>query len=103
MLESVWYNDVPITRTEKTDMPVSKSKRTRYQPPPKAKPKPSPRWIPVAVLILIGLGVIDLVLYYLSGTTNTGLFGFFNHYGTWPLVTGFGFIAAGFALATQWR
>jgi hypothetical protein len=84
-------------------MPVSKSKRSRYQPPPKVKPKPSPRWIPITVLVLISLGVIDLVLYYLSGTTGTGIFGFLNRYTTWPLVVGFGFIAAGFGLATQWR
>ena len=84
-------------------MPVSKSKRSRYQPPPKAKPKASPRWIPVLVLVLIGLGVVDLVLYYLSGTTGSGLFGFINRYTTWPLLVGFGFIAAGFGLATQWR
>lgn len=84
-------------------MPVSKSKRTRYQPPPKPKPKPSPRWIPVAVLVLIGLGVVDLVLYYLAGTTADGLFGFLNRWTVWPLISGFVFIAAGFGLATQWR
>jgi len=84
-------------------MPVSKSKRTRYQAPPKAKPKPSPRWIPIAVLVLIGVGVVTLILYYLSGTTSSGIFGFLNRYTTWPLVFGFSFIAAGFALATQWR
>ncbi len=84
-------------------MPVSKSKRSRYQPPPKAKPKPSPRWIPVVVLALITLGVVDLVLYYLAGTTGTGLFGFLNRWTVWPLISGFVFIAAGFGLATQWR
>ena len=55
------------------------------------------------MLVLIGLGVVTLVLYYLSGTTSTGLFGFLNRYTTWPLVVGFVFIAAGFGLATQWR
>ena len=84
-------------------MPVSKSKRSRYQPPPKAKPKPSPRWIPVVVLVLISLGVVDLILYYLAGTTGNGLFGFLNRWTTWPLISGFVFIAAGFGLATQWR
>jgi hypothetical protein len=84
-------------------MPVSKSKRSRYQPPPKPKPKASPRWIPVAVLVLLGLGVVTLVLYYLSGTTNGGFFGFLNKWTTWPLIAGFVFIASGFALATQWR
>jgi hypothetical protein len=84
-------------------MPQSKSKRSRYQPPPKPKPKPSPRWIPVAVLVLIGLGVVDLILYYLAGTTGSGLFGFLNRWTVWPLISGFVFIAAGFGLATQWR
>jgi small-conductance mechanosensitive channel len=84
-------------------MPVSKSKRTRYQAPAKAKPKPSSRWIPVGVLVLISLGVIDLILYYLSGTSTAGLFGLMNRYTVWPLLAGFGFIAAGFGLATQWR
>jgi hypothetical protein len=84
-------------------MPVSKSKRTRYQPPSKAKPKPSARWIPVAVLVLLALGVVTLVLYYLSGQSTTGLFGFISREGVWPLISGFVFIAAGFGLATQWR
>jgi hypothetical protein len=86
-------------------MPVSKSKRSRYQPPQKPKPKSSPRWIPVAVLVLIGLGVVDLILYYLAGTTggSGGLFGFLNKWTVWPLISGFVFIAAGFGLATQWR
>lgn len=84
-------------------MPVSKSKRSKFQPPPKPKPKPSPRWIPVAVLVLLGLGVVTLVLYYLSGTTQTGIFGFLNKYGAKPLIAGFVFIATGFGLATQWR
>lgn len=84
-------------------MPVSKGKRSRYQPPPKPKPKPSPQWIPIVVLALLALGVVDLVLYYLSGTAQAGLFGFINRWGVWPLVSGFTFIAAGFGLATQWR
>ena len=84
-------------------MPVSKSKRTRYQPPPKPKPKPSAPWIPVVVLVLISLGVVDLILYYLAGTTTSGLFGFMNRWTVWPLISGFVFIAAGFGLATQWR
>jgi hypothetical protein len=84
-------------------MPVSKGKRSRYQAPPKPKPKPSPRWIPITVIVLISLGVLDLVLYYLSGNTNWFVFGLINRYTTWPLITGFAFIAAGFGLATQWR
>jgi small-conductance mechanosensitive channel len=84
-------------------MPVSKSKRTRYQPPPKPKPKPSPRWIPVTVIVLITLGFVTVVLYYIAGSSTSGLLGFIARYTTWPLLTGFGFIALGFGLATQWR
>jgi hypothetical protein len=84
-------------------MPVSKGKRSRYQAPPKPKPKPSSQWVPIGVLILIGLGVIDLVLYYLSGTSTGGIFGLMNRYTVWPLIAGFTFIASGFGLATRWR
>jgi len=84
-------------------MPVSKGKRSRYTPPPKVKPKPSPRWVPIAVVVLISLGVIDLVLYYLSGQSTAGLFGLINRYTSWPLIVGFSLIAGGFGLATQWR
>lgn len=77
-------------------MPVSKSKRQRYQAPPKPKPKPSPTWVPVVVLVLLGLGVIDLVLYYLGLPPFQGA-------PKWGLLAGFGFIASGFAVATQWR
>ena len=76
-------------------MPVSKSKRRRFTPPPKPKPKPSPRWIPAVVLVLLALGVIDLILYYLRLPPVQAQ--------TWPLLVGFGFIATGFAVATQWR
>lgn len=77
-------------------MPVSKSKRRRFQPPPKAKPKPSPWWVPAIVLALLAIGVIDLVLYYL------GLPPWANA-SRWGLISGFCFIAGGFAVATQWR
>lgn len=84
-------------------MPVSKSKRRRYQPPPRPRPKPSPRWIPVVVLALLAFGVADLILYYLAGTSGSGLFGFINRQGVKPLIAGFVAIAGGFGLATQWR
>lgn len=77
-------------------MPVSKSKRRRFQPPPKPKPKPSPKVVPVIVLALLALGVIDLVLYYLGLPP-------FEAAPRWGLLAGFGFIASGFAVATQWR
>lgn len=84
-------------------MPISKSKRRRFQPPPRPKPKPSPRWIPVVVLALLAFGVVDLILYYLAGTTSPGIIGWIGRQGIKPLLAGFASIAGGFALATQWR
>lgn len=77
-------------------MPVSKSKRQRYQAPPKPKPKPSPTWVPVLVIILLAIGVLDLIFYYLGLPP-------FQQAPRWGLLAGFGFIATGFAVATQWR
>jgi uncharacterized membrane protein len=62
------------------------------------KRQPSPAWFGVLVLGTMIIGVAWLVTYYVSG-------------GTWPVakfssfnvIIGFVWIAAGFALATQWR
>lgn len=77
-------------------MPRSKSKRRRYTPPPKAKPKPSPRWVPVVLVVMLGLGVVDLVLYYLGLPPFRGA-------PTWGLFAGFGLIAGGFFTGVFWR
>jgi hypothetical protein len=75
-------------------MPVSKSKRRRYQPPPKAKPPPSPRWLGVFILVLLGIGVFVILLNYLGTFWTTS-----NLY----LWVGFGFIAGGLIVSTQYR
>jgi hypothetical protein len=75
-------------------MPVSKSKRRRYIPPPRPKPKPSPRWVPVLLVSLLGLGVLDLVLYYLNILPGGGI-----KY----LIIGFCLIAGGFVTGVFWR
>jgi hypothetical protein len=84
-------------------MPKSKSKRRRYRPPPRKKHKPSPRWFGLLILALMGLGVLIIVLNYVNLLPFTGT-GPFSGLGTknWPLFTGLGMIALGFALATQW-
>lgn len=45
------------------------------------------------------LGIAWLVAYYVSA----GNVPVFDAVGGWSLVIGFGFIVAGFAVATQWR
>ncbi len=76
-------------------MPVSKSKRRRYTPPPKPKPKPSPRWVPILMLVLLGLGVLDLILYYLGALPGQSPL--------WGLLLGFGLISSGFFVGIFWR
>ena len=76
-------------------MPVSKSKRQRYTPPPKPKPKPSPKWVPILMVSLLGVGVLDLVLYYLALLPSGSPL--------WGLLSGFGLIAGGFFTGIFWR
>jgi uncharacterized RDD family membrane protein YckC len=75
-------------------MPVSKSKRRRYQPPPKPNPRPSPRWVPVLILVLLILGVLVILFNYLGTFWSTS--------NIW-LWVGFGFIAGGLVVSTQYR
>lgn len=76
-------------------MPVSKSKRNRYQAPPKPKPPPSPRWVPILMLGLLAVGVLDLVLYYLGLLPGGSPL--------WGLLSGFVLIAGGFFTGIFWR
>ena len=78
-------------------MPVSKSKRRRYQPPPKPKHPPSPVWVPVLFFSLLAVGVaVILARYVLSGSV-----GFFDkNYMIW---IGLLLIAIAFGVATQWH
>jgi len=43
-------------------------------------------------------GLIWIVIFYVSNTKYPIV-----HIGAWNMVIGFGFIAAGFTLATKWR
>jgi len=91
------FNFYPAPGTAGTiaRMPVSKSKRRRYTPPPKPKPKPSPKWLPILMLSMLGLGVLDLVLYYLTLLPGGSPL--------WGLLSGFALIAGGFFTGIFWR
>jgi hypothetical protein len=81
---------------------VRKKKGAVYTPPasltPKKKP-PSPRWVGFTVLALLLLGVVWLVVAYMT----EGTVWIQEDLGNWNVAVGFGLIASGFALATQWR
>ena len=69
---------------------------------PVKKKGPSPRWLAPLMLALFGLGVLWLVVFYITQARMGGLPGV-SEIGNWNLLVGFGFIIAGFGLSTQWR
>lgn len=87
-------------------MPESKKRKkaaTRERPAAAAatphKRGPSPRWLAPLMLAMFGLGVLWLVVYYIS----EGDMPVAGALGDWNLLVGFGFIIVGFVLSTQWR
>ena len=86
---------MPVSRRRKKPTPLSPTVTTA----PKRK-GPSPRWLAPLMLVLFGLGILWLVVYYLSPPGQMPLTG---DLGGWNLVIGFGFIIMGFILSTQWR
>jgi hydrogenase-4 membrane subunit HyfE len=80
-----------------------KRKKAVYTPPPAPgsvrKKKPSPIWLAPLMLALFGIGILWLVVFYITQGDMPVAGGLDN----WNLVVGFGFIVAGFALSTQWR
>ncbi len=90
-------------------MPESKKrKKASYTPPPQPggtvskKKGPSPRWLPPLMLALFLIGILWLVVFYISEGRMGGL-PVASDLQNWNLLVGFGFIIAGFGLSTQWR
>jgi hypothetical protein len=83
-----------------------KRKKPAYTPPPTTggtkKRGPSPRWLAPLMLVLFGIGVLWLVVFYLTEQRMGGI-PIAEDLGSGNLLVGFGFIIAGFALSTQWR
>lgn len=80
-------------RKKKTDAYV----RDAVIASPKKK-QPSPAWYGALVLGTMVVGVAWLVTYYVSGGTLP-----MADLQAWNVLVGFAWIAAGFALSTQWR
>jgi hypothetical protein len=82
---------------------VPKSKvrpKAAYTPPPtrSAKKKVSPPWVAPLMLGLFLVGIIWLILFYVTDGKIP-----ISSLGNWNLIVGFGFIIAGFGVSTQWR
>lgn len=84
-------------RRKKTAYPPAEASRTAA-----AKRGPSPRWLAPLMLALFGIGILWLVVFYITQGDMGGL-PVAEDLDNWNLIVGFGFIIAGFALSTQWR
>ncbi|MEI6407075.1 MAG: cell division protein CrgA [Actinomycetes bacterium] len=85
-------------------MPKSKvrKKDPGYVPPQvlnaSTAPKESPRWLAPAMVSAFLVGLLWIVIFYISSTSYP-----IPHIGAWNMVVGFGFVGVGFTLATRWR
>lgn len=84
-------------------MPKSRVRRkAAYTPPPQPRQREgSPAWLVPTMVTLWVLGLLWIVLHYLS-LTSGGLPGL-AFLGNWNLLIGFGLVIAGLGLATRWR
>ncbi|MCU1691202.1 MAG: hypothetical protein JWM64_293 [Frankiales bacterium] len=85
-------------------MPESKKRKTARTPSTAAttvrkKKGPSPVWLAPLMLTLFAIGILWLVVFYLSNGEMPVAEGVGNGH----LLIGFGFIVGGFVLSTQWR
>jgi hypothetical protein len=85
---------VPKSRVRKTEV---------YTPPPKrsASKQVSPRWLAPTMVSLMLVGVIWLVIGYITNYAFPGMTAMGGQGGN--LAEGFGLLIVGLALATQWR
>jgi len=76
-------------------------KKSAYTPPPAkpAKRKVSAPWLVPTMLGCFVLGLVWIVLYYVTN----GNMAVISTLGGWNLVGGFVLLIAGVVLATQWR
>jgi hypothetical protein len=80
-------------------------KKKVYTPPADVRPasdaarrKPSPPWVPASAVAVIALGILWLVLFYLSDQRLP-----VETWGNWNLVVGFGLMVASLPILARWR
>ena len=61
-------------------------------------PLESPRWLAPAMVGGLIIGLIWIVIFYVSQTQYP-----IPHIGAWNMLIGFGFVATAFGLMTRWR
>ena len=86
-------------------MPKSRiRKKEDFTPPPEKKATEislgtsGGRWVAPLMLALFLIGLAWIVLFYVTQSKLP-----VESIGSWNIVVGFGFIAAGFVVSTQWK
>ncbi|MGW1883449.1 cell division protein CrgA [Streptomyces sp. NPDC002133] len=85
-------------------MPKSRiRKKADFTPPPAAKQATniklsSSNWVAPVMLALFLIGLAWIVVFYVTDGRLP-----IEALGNWNIVVGFGFIAGGFAVSTQWK
>jgi hypothetical protein len=82
-------------------VPLSRIRRKHtYTPPPEKAPVRigSPPWLAPLMLAFFLVGLLWIVTYYVTGGKYP-----VPAFGGWNIVAGFGFVAVGFVLSTQWK
>lgn len=85
-------------------MPKSRLRKNRshaslaIEQAPLAGIKESPRWLAPLMVTAFLLGLIWIVIFYVSGTRYP-----IPNIGSWNMLIGFVFVGFGFTLATRWR
>jgi hypothetical protein len=82
-------------------VPESRIRRkSAYIPPPAKAPMRvgSPPWLAPAMVTLFLIGLLWIVVYYVSQTEYP-----IGALGPWNMAVGFAFIIGGFILATRWK
>lgn len=89
---------------------IRKKDGNDYTPPPEKKTGPERkatqldlkssggRWVAPLMLALFGIGLAWIVVFYVTDTALP-----IASIGNWNIVVGFGFIASGFVVSTQWK
>ncbi|MDH6119651.1 cell division protein CrgA [Kitasatospora sp. GAS204B] len=83
-------------------MPKSRlRKKSDYTPPVTAtavKLSAGRNWVAPVMLALFLVGLVWIVTYYVTSGSYP-----VQAWGNWNILVGFGFIAAGFGVSTQWK
>lgn len=85
-------------------MPKSRiRKKADYTPPPAKAATTTLKlgnraWVAPVMLAMFLIGLAWIVVFYVTGGSLP-----VEALGNWNIVVGFGFIAAGFAVSTQWK